>query len=122
MHARRDTVGNVVNGHEYLAALTGKYGALTVRVYDDTPHVFDNITTDGNGIDTNLQVQIFNWSSTLGTVDVYLEPPGTNLSVTQVKATLQPGDEFNGLVASGDYVLTIRRSETRARRSTRPTT
>ena len=34
---------NVVNGHEYLAALTGKYGALAVRVYDDTPHVFDNI-------------------------------------------------------------------------------
>jgi hypothetical protein len=98
---------NVVNGHEYLAALTGKYGALAVRVYDDTPHVFDNITTDGNGIDTNLQVQIFNWSSTLGPVDVYLEPPGTNLSVTQVKATLQPGDEFNGLVNSGDYVLTI---------------
>jgi hypothetical protein len=98
---------NVVNGHEYLAALTGKYGALAVRVYDDTPHVFDNITTDGNGIDTNLQVQIFNWSSALGTVDVYLEPPGTNLSVTQVKATLEPGDEFNGLVDSGDYVLTI---------------
>jgi hypothetical protein len=98
---------NVVNGHEYLAALTGKYGALAVRVYDDTPHVFDNITTDGNGVDTNLQVQIFNWSSALGPVDVYLEPPGTNLSVTQVKATLQPGDEFNGLVDSGDYVLTI---------------
>jgi hypothetical protein len=98
---------NVVNGHEYLAALTGKYGALAVRVYDDTPHVFDNVTTDGNGIDTNLQVQIFNWSSTLGSVDVYLEPPGTNLSVTQVKATLEPGDEFNGLVDSGDYVLTI---------------
>jgi hypothetical protein len=98
---------NVVNGHEYLAALTGKYGALAVRVYDDTPHVFDNITTDGNGVDTNLQVQIFNWSSTLGPVDVYLEPPGTNLSVTQVKATLQPGDEYNGLVDSGDYVLTI---------------
>jgi len=98
---------NVVNGHEYLAALTGKYGALAVRVYDDTPHVFDHITTDGNGVDTNLQVQIFNWSSTLGPVDVYLEPPGTNLSVTQVKATLQPGDEYNGLVDSGDYVLTI---------------
>jgi len=98
---------NVVNGHEYLAALTGKYGALAVRVYDDTPHVFDNITTDGNGVDTNLQVQIFNWSSTLGPVDVYLEPPGANLSVTQVKATLQPGDEYNGLVDSGDYVLTI---------------
>jgi len=98
---------NVVNGHEYLAALTGKYGALAIHVYDDTPHVFDDITTDGNGIDTNLQVQIFNWTSALGAVDVYLEPPGTNLSITQVKATLQPGDEFNGLVESGDYVLTI---------------
>jgi hypothetical protein len=98
---------NVVDGHEYLAALTGHYGELAVRVYDDTPHVFDNTTTDGNGIDTNLQVQVFNWSSTLGSVDVYLEPPGTNLSVTQVKATLAPGDEFNGLLDSGDYVLTL---------------
>ncbi len=98
---------NVVNGHEYLAVLTGKYGGLSVHVYDDAPHTFDNSTTDGDGIDTNVQVQIFNWSSTLGSVDVYLEPPGTNLSVTQVKATLGPGDEFNGLVDSGDYVLTI---------------
>ncbi|HUO67582.1 MAG TPA: DUF4397 domain-containing protein [Gammaproteobacteria bacterium] len=99
---------NVVNGHEYLAALTGKYGALSIHVYDDTPHVFNTVATTTTPIDTNLQVQIFNWSNALGAVDVYLEPPGTNLSVTQVKATLQPGDEYNGLIATaGDYVLTI---------------
>jgi len=99
---------NVVDGHEYLAALTGKYGALAVRVYDDVPHVFNTVATNNTPIDTNLQVQIFNWSNALGAVDVYLEPPGTNLSVTQVKATLQPGDEYNGLIATaGDYVLTI---------------
>jgi hypothetical protein len=99
---------NVVNGHEYLAALTGKYGALAVHVYDDTPVVFNTIATASTPIDTDLQVQIFNWSNALGAVDVYLEPPGTNLSVTQVKATLQPGDEYNGLVSTaGDYVLTI---------------
>jgi hypothetical protein len=98
---------NVLNGHEYIVALLGHYNALSVHVYDDTPHVFDNITTDGDGIDTNLQVQVFNWSSSLGPVDVYIEPPGTNLSVTQVKATLAAGDEFNGLVDSGVYVLTL---------------
>src|SRR5262249_38774599 len=40
-------------------------------------------------------------------VDVYIEPPGTNLSVTQVKATLAQGEEFNGLIDSGTYVLTL---------------
>jgi hypothetical protein len=99
---------NVVNGHEYLAALTGKYGGLSIRVYDDTPVVFNTVATASTPIDTDLQVQIFNWSNTLGAVDVYLEPPGTNLSVTQVRATLQPGDEYNGLISTaGDYVLTI---------------
>jgi len=98
---------NALDGHEYIVALLGHYDALSLRVYDDTPHVFDNVTTDGNGIDTNLQVQVFNWSSTLGSVDVYIEPPGTSLSVTQAKATLAQGDEFNGLVDSGTYVLTL---------------
>jgi len=98
---------NVLDGHEYIVALLGHYNALSVRVYDDTPHVFDNSTTDGDGVDTNMQVQVFNWTTTLGSVDVYIEPPGTNLSVTQVKATLAPGDEYNGLVDSGAYVLTL---------------
>ena len=98
---------NVLNGHEYIVALLGHYGSLSVHVYDDTAHVFDNSTTDGNGVDTNLEVQVFNWSNVLGSVDVYIEPPGTNLSVTQSKATLAPGDEFNGLVESGTYVLTL---------------
>jgi hypothetical protein len=98
---------NVLDGHEYIVALLGHYNALSVHVYDDSAHVFDNSTTDGNGVDTNMEVQVFNWSSSLGTVDVYIEPPGTNLSVTQVKATLAPGEEFNGLVDSGTYVMTL---------------
>jgi hypothetical protein len=98
---------NVLDGHEYIVALLGHYNALSVHVYDDTPHVFDNSTTDGDGVDTNMQVQVFNWTTSLGSVDVYIEPPGTNLSVTQVKATLAPGDEFNGLVDSGTYVMTL---------------
>lgn len=98
---------NALDGHEYVVALLGQYNSLSVHVYDDTPHVFDNSTTDGDGVDTNMQVQVFNWTSSLGSVDVYIEPPGTNLSVTQVKATLAPGDEFNGLVDSGTYVMTL---------------
>ena len=98
---------NLIGDHEYIVALMGTYAATTVRLYDDTPHAFDTSTDDGDGADENLQVQFFNWSSKLGTFDVYLEPPGTNLSATQVKAALAPGDEYNGLVNGGTYVLTL---------------
>jgi hypothetical protein len=97
---------NALQDHEYLVALMGLYGALTAQVYDDALHVFSTTSNNGTG-DTNMQVQFFNWSSNLGTFDVYLEPPGTNLSVTQVKATLAPGEEYNGLVEQGTYVLTL---------------
>ncbi|HVY63673.1 MAG TPA: DUF4397 domain-containing protein [Gammaproteobacteria bacterium] len=97
---------NLVANHEYLIALLGQYSALSTQLYDDEAHVFSTTSNNGTG-DTNLQVQVFNWSNKLGTFDVYLEPPGTNLSVTQVKATLAPGQEFNGLVENGTYVLTL---------------
>ena len=97
---------NMINGHEYIAALVGKYGALDMTIYDDATHVFSTTSNNGTG-DTDAQVQFFNWSSQLGSFDVYLEPPGTNLSVTQVKATLSAGQEFNGLVQQGTYVLTL---------------
>ncbi len=97
---------NVLNGHEYIAALVGQYGGLDVTVYDDTAHVFSTTSNNGTG-DTDTQVQFFNWSSKLGTFDVYIEPPGTNLSTTQVKATLAPGQEFNGMVEQGTYVVTL---------------
>ena len=97
---------NVLDGHEYITALVGQYSGLNVTVYDDTAHVFSTTSNNGTG-DTNTQVQFFNWSSKLGTFDVYIAPPGTNLSTTQVKATLAPGQEFNGLVEQGTYVVTL---------------
>jgi hypothetical protein len=97
---------NVLDDHEYVMALLGRYGALDTHLYDDVPHVFSLTSNNGTG-DTDTQVQIFNWSTQLGTVDVYIEPPGTNLSVTQVKATLAPGDEFNGMLQQGTYVITL---------------
>jgi len=98
---------NLLGGHEYIVAFLGTYGSTAVRLYDDTPHEFDTSTTDGDGVDENLQVQFFNWSTKLGTFDVYLEPPGTNLSATQVKAALAAGDEYSGLPNGGTYVLTL---------------
>jgi len=97
---------NLINGHEYIAALVGQFSALNVTVYDNEAHVFSTTTNGGTG-DTDMQVQFFNWSNKLGTFDVYIEPPGTNLSATQVKATLAPGQGFTGMVEQGTYVLTL---------------
>jgi hypothetical protein len=55
---------NLIDGHEYLAAILGRYNALSVTLYDDTPHVFSTTSNNGTG-DTDVQVQVFNWSSTL---------------------------------------------------------
>jgi Domain of unknown function (DUF4397) len=96
---------NVIDDHEYVVALLGTYGNLRVQLYDTPYHTFDTNTNDPE--DTNVQVQFFNWSDTLGPVDVYLEPPGTNLSAVQVRATLAAGEEFHGLVNESDYVLTL---------------
>jgi hypothetical protein len=96
----------LLNDHEYLAAVLGKYNSLSMTLYDDTPHVFSTTSNNGTG-DTDVQVQFFNWSNTLGSFDVYIEPPGTNLSVTQAKATLAPGQEFNGMVQQGTYVISL---------------
>jgi hypothetical protein len=84
-----------------------RIGDVSVKVYDDPIHTFDSRTNDGDGEDVDAQVQFFNWSANLGTFDVYLEPPGTNLSATQVKAALAPGDEYAGFVDEGTYVLTL---------------
>ncbi|HZF29763.1 MAG TPA: DUF4397 domain-containing protein [Gammaproteobacteria bacterium] len=98
---------NVLKDHEYVVALVGRYGAASIKVYDDAVHTFDSRTDDGDGADLNAQVQFFNWSAQLGTFDVYLEPPGTNLSATQVKAALAPGNEYLGFADEGSYVLTL---------------
>lgn len=96
----------LLDGHEYLAAVLGKYNSLSMTLYDDTPHTFSTTSNNGTG-DTDVQVQFFNWSNTLGSFDVYIEPPGANLSVTQAKATLAAGQEFNGMVPQGTYVISL---------------
>jgi hypothetical protein len=98
---------NVLNDHEYVVALLGRYGNLRAQVYDSAFHAFDSSDTDGDPSDKDLEVQFFHWSDELGPLDVYLEPPGTNLSAVQVRATLAAGDEFHGLVDGGSYVLTL---------------
>lgn len=98
---------NVIGDREYVVALLGSFGDLRVRVYDKAAHEFDTSTTDGDPEDTTAEVQFFHWSDTLGTLDVYLESPGTNLSPVQVRATLSSDDEFHGLLEAGEYVLTL---------------
>ena len=98
---------NLLRDHEYIVALVGDYGNLSVKVYDGAPHTFDSRTDDGDGVDLDAEVQLFNWSNNLGTFDVYLEAPGTNLSPTQAKAALASGDEYVGFVNEGTYVLTL---------------
>lgn len=100
---------NLLNDNEYVVGLIGRFENRRVEVYGKLIHEFDTEDTDSDGDpeDENLEVQFFNWSDLLGPVDVYLEPPGTNLSPVQVRATLEPGGEFNTLVDKGDYVLTL---------------
>ncbi|MDJ0749556.1 MAG: hypothetical protein QNJ11_08725 [Woeseiaceae bacterium] len=98
---------NLVSDTEYVVAILGRFENLRVQVYDKPIHEFDtdDTETDGDPEDENMEVQFFNWLDQ--ELDVYLEPPGTNLSPVQVRATLNTGDEFNMLVDKGDYVLTL---------------
>jgi len=98
---------NVLAGHEYLVALLGHFADIRAQVYDKTVHEFDTTDADGDPEDKNTEVQFFHWSDALGAVDVYVEPPGTNLSAVQVKATLSAGDEYHGLINAGSYVLSL---------------
>jgi hypothetical protein len=100
---------NVVNDHEYVMGMFGRFENVRVQVYDKPIHEFDIEETDEDGDpeDTNMEVQFLHWSGALGPVDIYLEPPGTNLSAVQVKAALDTGEEFHGLVEQGDYVLSL---------------
>src|SRR5690606_6862625 len=100
---------NVLADREYVVALFGDYDSLRVQVYDKLVHEFDteDVSEDGDPEDTNMEVQFFHWSKDLGPVDVYLEPPGTNLSAVQAKGTLEMGEEFHALVDEGVYVLSL---------------
>lgn len=100
---------NVLADHEYVVALFGDYENLNIQVYDKLIHVFDteDVSEDGDPEDTNTEVQFFHWSQQLGPVDVYLEPPGTNLSAAQPKGSLELGEEFHALVEQGVYVLSL---------------
>jgi hypothetical protein len=98
---------NVLNDHEYVVAMFGRYANLRVQVYDKTAHEFDTSDDDGDPEDDNAEIQFFHWSDLLGAVDVYVEPPGTNLSAVQVRATLSVGEQYSGLVDAGSYVLSL---------------
>jgi hypothetical protein len=98
---------NVLNDHEYVVAILGHYGSLRVQVYDKPIHEFDTSDDDGDGEDQDMEVQFFHWSDSLGPLDVYLEPPGTNLTAVQVRGTLEAGQEFHAMVDEGTYVLSL---------------
>lgn len=98
---------NTVRDHEYVVALLGRFGDVRVEVYDKLTHEFDTSDSDGDPSDRNAEVQFFHWADTLGAVDVYVEPPGTNLSAVQVRGTLEAGQQFYGLIDAGTYVLSL---------------
>ncbi len=100
---------NTIADHEYVVALVGTYANREIRVYDKTYHAFDTKeqSEDGDPKDTNLEVEFFHFSNSVSKVDVYVEPPGTNLSVVQVRGTLAPRENFDALVENGQYVITL---------------
>lgn len=100
---------NVLQGQEYMLVLYGGFDDLEVLEYEKTYHEFDTLdeNEDGDTEDENMEIQFFHLAKTLGEVDVYLEPPGTNLSPTQVKGTLSLKEEFHTLVDEDEYVLTL---------------
>ncbi|HEY8519700.1 MAG TPA: DUF4397 domain-containing protein [Gammaproteobacteria bacterium] len=100
---------NAVAGREYTIVLAGRYASPTVLVFDKAIHEFDFQGTDADGDpeDRNMEVQFFHLAETLGDVDVYIEPPGTNLSPAQVRATLSRYEHFDALLDEGEYVITL---------------
>ncbi len=100
---------NLLDDNEYVVVLLGEFENRRLLTYDKPIHEFDDEDTDEDGDpeDENMEIQFFNWSNALGPVDVYLEPPGTNLSAVQVRATLDIGQDFDTLIDKGDYVLTL---------------
>jgi uncharacterized protein DUF4397 len=100
---------NAIADHEYVVALVGTYANREIRVYDKAVHEFDtkDQSEDGDPEDTNLEVQFFHFASSLAAVDVYIEPPGTNLSPVQARGTLAAREAFDALVENGQYVITL---------------
>ena len=100
---------NLVRNQEYLLVLFGQYNDLEVLEYEKPYHEFDtqDEDEDGDAEDENMEVQFVHLAESLGQVDVYLEPPGTNLSPTQAIGTLSLKGEFHTLVDEDDYVLTL---------------
>lgn len=94
---------NALQNREYTVVLFGRFHDFEVLVYDKPFHEFDTDDDD----DRDMEVQFFHLARLLGEVDVYLEPPGTNLSPTQVRNTMSPKGSFHALVNEGDYVLTL---------------
>lgn len=100
---------NLLEDNEYVVAMFGNFENRRIEVYGKEIYEFDDEDSDEDGDpeDETTEVQFFNWAESLGPVDVYLEPPGTNLSAVQVRATLDIGQDFDALVDKGDYVLTL---------------
>ena len=98
---------NAVRNHEYAIVLVGSFATREIVVYDKEVHVFDARDDDGDPKDENLEVQFFHLAQSLGNLDVYLEPPGTNLSPVQARGTLAPRGAFSDLVEDDEYVLTL---------------
>ena len=100
---------NALRNQEYAVVLFGQYAAPEILVYDKPRHEFDtkNESADGDPEDKNAEVQFFHLALGLGALDVYVEPPGTNLSPVQARGSLSPRGSFTALIDEDDYVLTL---------------
>lgn len=98
---------NALRNHEYTVVLFGSYAAREVLVFDRQRHVFDTVTSDGDPADEDAEVQFLHLAQSLGAVDVYVEPPGTNLSPVQARGSLSLRGEIVVMIDEGEYVLTL---------------
>jgi Domain of unknown function (DUF4397) len=100
---------NALQEQEYAVILFGQYAAPEILVFDKPLHAFDtqSESADGDPADKNAEVQFFHLAQGLGALDVYIEPPGTNLSPVQARGSLAQRGSFTALVDEDDYVLTL---------------
>jgi hypothetical protein len=98
---------NALSNREYTLVLFGRFAAPEVLVFDKEVHAFDASDSDGDPKDENLEIQFFHLAESLGDLDVYLEPPGTNLSPVQARGSLSRREMFSALVEDDEYVVTI---------------
>lgn len=100
---------NALANREYTIVLFGRFAAPEVLVFDKEIHAFDSSDTDGDPKDEALEVQFFHLAESLPEVDVYLEPPGANLSPVDALGSLSQRGVFAALVEDDEYVITVTR-------------